>query len=386
MDEFYAEKANRQSPWRRFLALLGAAALGGLIVLLCLPALLPHLLPSTDSDQPSADPQLPWNYREEYSTPVPNLGYQQTAIVAAVNKVFPAVVGVTRFSQTRDWFGRVQPAAPSAYGSGVIISPEGYLVTNYHVVAGAVSLLVTLSNGQEAEATIVGQDPGTDLAVLKIEPVTGMPWAVLGDSDSLTVGEFAIAIGNPGGPDFQRSVTLGIISATNRTFEVYDWVFGLLQTDAAINPGNSGGPLVNIQGEVVGINSVKITEAEGLGFSIPSNLVKSVSESLIKEGRVIRPMLGVTIGEITPALAEAYNLGSDYGLLVSETPVGGPAFKAGIKPDDIIIEMEGSRIESLRDLRQVISKKTIGDTVQVVVVRGREKVNIQVTLAELEVR
>ncbi|HBI56239.1 MAG TPA: peptidase S1 [Firmicutes bacterium] len=387
MEEYYIEKSPRSSRWRRFLGLVAAALLGGLIVLLCLPALLPYLLPAADiSQNPNPDQVLPWNYQNQDSLQMPDLEYQQTAVVAAVSKVFPAVVGVTRISQSRDWFGRITPAAPTGYGSGVIISPGGYIVTNYHVVEDAVSVVVTLSNGQEVDAAIVGQDPGTDLAVLKIQPLADMPWAVLGDSGQLTVGEFVIAIGNPGGPELQRSVTLGIISATDRSFDVYDWVFGLLQTDAAINPGNSGGPLVNMKGEVVGINSVKITDAEGLGFSIPSNLVKSISESLIKEGRVIRPMLGVTIGEITPAIAEAYNLGSDYGLLVTETPYGGPARQAGIKPEDIIIEVNGTKTEGLRDLRRIISNKSVGDKVQVTVVRGKEKLNFEVILAELEVR
>jgi len=142
---------------------------------------------------------------------------------------------------------------------------------------------------------------------------------------------------------------------------------------------------VNMNGEVIGINSVKITDAEGLGFSIPSNLVKSISESLIKDGRVIRPMLGVTISEITPSLAEAYNLGSDYGLLVTEAPFGGPANKAGIKPKDIIIAIDDVKIEGIRDLRRIISKKSVGDTITVKVVRGNSTLDFEVTLAELNV-
>jgi serine protease Do len=385
MEEYYYEKS-RSSPGRRFLGLLGAALLGGLIVLLFLPALLPYLLPERIANLESKDLVLPWNYDNQDSLKVPDLEYQQTAVVSAVNRVFPAVVGVTRISQSQDWFGRVTPAAPTGYGSGVIISPEGYIVTNYHVVENAVSVVVTLSNGKEVEATIVGQDPGTDLAILKIPEMTDMPWAILGNSEELTVGEFVVAIGNPGGVELERSVTLGIISATDRSFDVYDWVFGLLQTDAAINPGNSGGPLVNMKGEVVGINSVKITDAEGLGFSIPSNLVKSTSESLIKDGRVIRPMLGVTIGEITPSLAEAYNLDSDYGLLVTEAPSGGPARQAGILPQDIIITLDDTKIEGLRDLRRIISKKSVGDTVTVKVVRGKTTLDFDVTLAELDIK
>lgn len=383
MEEYYFEKPPSPSIGRRFLGLVVAALLGGLIVLLCLPLLLPHLLPASQSSP--QEPVLPWNYKGDLFTADPNLDYQQTAVVHAVNKVSPAVVGITRISQSRDWFGQVNPATPTGYGSGVIFSPEGYIVTNYHVVENSVSVIATLSNGQEVEATIVGQDAGTDLAVLKIEPIADMPWAVLGDSEQLLVGEFAVAIGNPSGPLLQRSVTLGVISATDRSFDIYDWVFGLIQTDAAINPGNSGGPLVSLAGEVIGINSVKITDAEGLGFSIPSNLVKSICEALINEGRVIRPMLGVTIREVTPSLAEAYGLSSDYGLLIAETPHGSPAWKAGLRPEDIIIEIDGVQVSTLRDLRRIISSKSVGSTLRVKAVRKREQLDFEITLAELEV-
>lgn len=377
MEEYYPKLA--QSRRKRFWELVAAALVGGLLVLGVIPFLLPRMLPK-------ADPILPWNYQPPKSDSADLLD-QPNAVVDAVNSVAPAVVGVTRISQSRDWFGQITPPAPSGYGSGVIISPEGYIVTNYHVVEGAVAVVVTLSNSQELDAKIVGVDPGTDLAVLKISPSNdSLPWANLGDSDKLTAGEFVVAIGNPGGRQFERSVTLGIISATNRSFDVYDWVFGLLQTDAAINPGNSGGPLVNMRGEVIGINSVKITNAEGLGFSIPSNLVKSISESLIKNGRVIRPMLGVTIREVTPALAEAYGLTSDYGLLVVETPIGRPAQKAGIKPNDIITAVEGAKIKNLRDLRRIISAKKVADQVEVTLLRGTSTLTLMVTLADLDLQ
>lgn len=375
MEEFYQSQSPRPSRGLSFLQLLAAALVGGLIVLSALPFVLPHLLPVQE-------PMLPWQ-QDEREPPDLNFEYQQTAIVDAVNRVSPAVVGITRISQSRDFFGRLTPPQPSGYGSGVIISPEGYIITNYHVVEGAVDVIVTLSDESELEAEIVGQDPGTDLAVLKINAQDkSLPWAEMGDSDRLTVGEFVIAIGNPRGLEFSRSVTLGIVSATERSFEVYDWVFGLIQTDAAINPGNSGGPLVNMQGQVVGINSVRLLDTEGLGFSIPSNLVKSVSQSLIANGRVIRPMLGVTISEVTPSLAEAYNLASDYGLLVIETP-DGPAKRAGVKPDDIIIEAEGKKITSLRDLRKVISVKGVGDAIEIKVRRGKEALTFKVILADL---
>lgn len=378
MEEYYSQPKRRFRPGG-FLKLVAAAMVGGLIVLAILPLLLPRMLP-----EPA--PMLPWDFQERQPVE-PGVDDQQGAIVEAVNSVTPAVVGVTRISQSRDIFGRIAPPAPSGYGSGVIISPDGYIVTNFHVVEGAVEVVITLSDDRELEAEIIGQDPGTDLAVLKVNAGDeSLPWADLGNSDSLTVGEFVIAIGNPGGLELRRSVTLGIISATDRSFEVYDWVFSLLQTDAAINPGNSGGPLVNMRGQVVGINSIRMQDAEGLGFSIPSNLVRSVADSLIKNGRVIRPMLGVTISEITPSMAEVYNLASNYGLLVVETPDGGPAQKAGIRPDDIIVEVEGAKIVNLRDLRQVISRMSVGEQVNVKVLRENSEINFTVTLADLEVQ
>jgi len=373
MEEFYYTQHRRKSPGR-FLELLVAAVVGGLLVLATLPFILPHLLPE-------AEPILPWKYKDDTDYEGPDLEYQQTAVVKAVQRVSPAVVGVTRISQSRDFFGRLLPPAPSGYGSGVIISPQGYIITNYHVVENATEVIVSLSTGEELEAEIVGVDPGTDLAVLKIDALPELPWAELGDSDKLTVGEFVVAIGNPGGLELERSVTLGIVSATDRSFDVYDWVFGLIQTDAAINPGNSGGPLVNLRGEVIGINSVKIADAEGLGFSIPSNLVKSITETLIAHGRVIRPMLGVNIREISPSLAEAFGLSSEYGLLVVNA--AGPAYQAGIRPDDIIVEVEGQRIVSIRDLRRIMSAKSVGDQVEVKVVRGRNEMTFTVTLTEL---
>lgn len=377
MEEYYV-RSQRRFRWRHFLELAGAALAGGLVVLSLLPLLLPRMLPEPE-------PLLPWDFQVQ--DPIQqDIEGPQNAIVNAVNSVAPAVVGVTRISQSRDLFGRVTPPAPTGYGSGVIISPDGYIVTNYHVVEGAVEVVVTLSDDRELEAEIVGQDPGTDLAVLKVTNEESLPWANMGNSDQLTVGEFVIAIGNPGGLELSRSVTLGIISATERSFEVYDWVFGLLQTDAAINPGNSGGPLVNMQGQVIGINSIRMLDSEGLGFSIPSNLVKNIADSLIKNGRVIRPMLGVTISEISPSLAEVYNLQSDYGLLVVETPSGGPAQRAGIRPNDIIVEVEGAKIVNLRDLRQVISVRNVGDQVNVRVVRGNSRLEFTVTLADLDVQ
>jgi serine protease Do len=377
MEEYYCKPTSRDWGWRLFLQLFTAAVLGGVVVLGSLPLLIPHLLPESGDNQ---FPLLPWNHHEDFEPY--SYEHQQTAVVNAVNRVAPAVVGVTRFVQSRDAFRQSTALVPSGVGSGVIISPEGYIVTNYHVIERAAAVVVTLFDGQELEATIVGHDSGTDLAVLKIEPPFPLPVAQIGDSGKLVPGEYAIAIGNPGGLELQQSVSLGIISATDRSLEVYDWVFGLLQTDAAINPGNSGGPLVNLRGEVVGINSVKLLNAEGLGFSIPSNLVKSVIQSLIENGRVIRPMLGVSIRELTPTLAQTYGLDTDYGLYV--VIATGPAHQAGIRPEDIIVEIQGVRTKTLRDLRRVLSGKKVGDQVEVTIIRGNTTRAFSVNLADLD--
>ncbi len=362
------ENVEPQYNIKQFVSLVAAGCIGGLVVLSLLPLLLPFMLPAA-----------------ELEPPVPFLAqspeYQQTAIIAAVQKVSPAVVGVTRY--TRSPFSPEEELVQSAVGSGVIFRSEGYIVTNYHVIEGAEEIIITLSQGEEYTAEIIGLDPGTDLAVLRIQAGNDLPVAVFGDSDAVLVGEYVLAIGNPGGLQLQQSVSLGIISAKDRSLEVYDWVFGLLQTDAAVNPGNSGGPLVNIRGEVVGINSVKLLNAEGLGFSIPSNLVVEIIDSLLEHGRVVRPMLGVIIQEVTPSLARAYDLPVEQGLYVVEAPVDAPAYQAGIRPKDIIVAIADVPVGSLRELRLVLSRKQVGDEVEVTFIRNGESQTVKLVLADL---
>lgn len=307
--------------------------------------------------------------------------YQNTPIVQAVQNVSPAVVGISNYANQRDIFRGTNHLVRRGVGSGVIIDSAGYIVTNYHVIERAEVVLVTLDDGDEVEAEIVGSDPGTDLAVLKINK-EGLPTAELGDSDKLVVGEVAIAIGNPTGLELQQSVAVGYISATDRALEVYEWVFSLIQTDAAINPGNSGGPLVNAVGQVVGINSVKISNAEGLGFALPSNVVRNVVNEIIRYGEVRRPMIGIVINEISPTLSRQYNLPVDTGLYIVEVATGSPAEIAGIQSNDIITHADGQEIRSLRDFRMIMVKKEVGESIDVVVVRGEETLVLSVTLAE----
>lgn len=369
MDEYFKPSRSRFVGWFHVIA---AALLGSLLTLGTLPFILPYFIPKpspADFYFPHTPDKTPQGQLQEH---------QQTAVVEAINAVSPAVVGVTNLFRDARGTGMVR----AGVGSGVIFRSDGYIVTNYHVVERAAQVVVTLFDGQEVEAEILGADPGTDLAVLRI-PVQGLPAAQFGDSDRLVPGEYAIAIGNPGGLELERSVSLGVISATERSIEVYDWVFGLIQTDAAINPGNSGGPLVNARGQVIGINSVKLLNAEGLGFAIPSNLVRAVSESLVQFGRVIRPMLGVSIVELNEMTAQRFQVTQTAGLYISDTLAGGPARQAGIQRGDIIVKVAQQQTHSLRELRQVLSRMQVGETVRVEVIRAGRSQTLDVVLADL---
>jgi serine protease Do len=308
----------------------------------------------------------------------------KTAVVAIAEQVGPAVVGISNRDIYTDFF-RGEQEVEKGTGSGVVFDPAGYIVTNNHVVAGASKLIVSLADGRQIPAEIVGTDPRTDLAVIKIR-ASNLTVARFGNSDDLRVGDLAVAIGNPGEAEFARSVTQGIISGLNRLLVTEEGLqFRLIQTDAAINPGNSGGALVDVKGRVIGINSIKIARAgfEGMGFAIPSNTVQEIVSDLIKYKKVIRPALGVyMIRDVDKELAEYNDLGVDYGVLVDPQP-GGPSAKAGMKRYDIIIQIDGEKITNRFDLQDVVFKKEVGDTISVVVVRNGEKLELSVKLGEL---
>ena len=308
------------------------------------------------------------------------------SVVAA--KVRPAVVGITAYSTTNNMWQGMQEVAASS-GSGVIIDKAGYIVTNNHVVSGATRLEVTLYDGKNYAATLIGTDIRTDLAVLKIEADQDLTVATFGDSDELVIGEIAIAIGNPGGNDFAGSTTVGFVSGLNRLIVNSDGVrLNVVQTDAAINPGNSGGALVNRKGEIIGINSNKLANSnyEGMGFAIPSNTVKDVAEQLIQYQKVIRPALNVTFYyNVTPAFAELNNLSVDYGVVVEAT-AGGVAAAAGMQTYDIIVAVNGEKIEDWYDLQDNIFSREVGETVTVTIYRPAEDttMDLEVTLGQLE--
>ena len=308
---------------------------------------------------------------------------RNTPIVAAAKKVGPAVVGITNKAYVRDFFNRVQ-LAERGTGSGVIYDKAGYIATNNHVVEGASEIIVSLPDGRTFKGKVLGADAVTDLAVVKIE-ADNLTVAEFGDSDSLQVGEPAIAIGNPLGMEFRGSVTAGVISALNRSIEIGERKFNLIQTDAAINPGNSGGALVNADGEVVGINSAKIAVSgvEGIGFAIPVNTAQPILDELAHKGRVARPYLGASLMDKDIAARYGFEINLHGGIYLVKVVAGSPAAKAGIRPGDIILSFNGSKVSSAMDLRSKLSECKVGDRVDVQIWRNDQTQNVIVVLEEV---
>ncbi len=269
----------------------------------------------------------------------------------------------------------------SSLGSGFIIDKDGFIITNNHVVEGADEIKVKLADGREFKARVVGRDPKTDLALIKISSVfKNLPVLPLGDSDRMRVGDWVLAMGNPFG--LEHTVTQGILSATGRVIGAgpYD---NFLQTDAPINPGNSGGPLINLKGEVIGINSAIVATGQGIGFAIPSNMAKTVVPQLREKGKVTRGWLGVSIQSVTPEIAQAFGLKEPMGALVGDVVPGGPAEAAGIKRGDIIVSFDGRDIKNMPDLSRMVAAAPIGKTVAVKVIRSGKEVGLKVTVTEL---
>lgn len=319
---------------------------------------------------------------QEKKTPAPVQTLEESPVVRIAEEVGPTVVGISNRVDISSFLYNQQ--VEQGTGSGVIFKEAGYIVTNYHVIQDSDQLIVTLPTGRQVSGKLVGADRRTDLAVIKINE-TGLKTAAFGDSDKIRVGELAVAIGNPLGEKLASTVTAGVISALNRTVDVDEQRFQLIQTDAAINPGNSGGALVNSRGEVVGINSVKIVDVnvEGLNFAIPSNTVKPIVESIIKNGRVIRPWIGIIGGDVNPAMKERFGLSVDTGVFISELPPKGPAAKAGLKSGDVIVSFDGQDIKDFGDLRTYIDKRNIGDEAVLIIMRGTDKKSIKVKLEQM---
>lgn len=305
-------------------------------------------------------------------------GDENTALnpTQAFEKVAPAVVIVSAKGTVN--YGGFIPKEVEGIGSGFIINEEGYILTNYHVVEGAQEVTVTLSSKEEVKAKIINYDQAQDIAMLKITDETVKVPAVveLGDSDALRPGEQVIAIGTPLSKDFSQTLTGGLVSGINRNVETSNGVtLNLIQTDTAINPGNSGGPLVNTKGEVIGINTLKMSgEAEGIGFAIPINEVKGRIESLSK------PILnlGVSIREVDEELAKQYDMSE--GLYVVEVSPFSPAEKSGVKGGDIITKADGKRIKTFDELKEIKNQKQEGDSIKLEIERNKEKINVDLIL------
>jgi Do/DeqQ family serine protease len=331
----------------------------------------------------------------------------QAAFVGVAERVRPAVVhlGTLQVARARrppmvpgphaddpfykeffdQFFGRGGPGRREEFqtpglGSGVIVDKRGYVLTNFHVVRGADAVTVRLADKQEFRGRIVGSDPKTDLAVIKFEAPADVRVATLGNSDALRVGEWAIAIGNPFGLD--QTVTVGVVSATGRADVGIATYENFIQTDASINPGNSGGPLVNLRGEVIGINTAIVASGQGIGFAIPANMVKRVTAQLIDRGRVQRGWIGVALQPMSPELAHGLGLADAKGAIVARVYPGSPAEAAGLVANDVIVAFDGTAVEDYRHLQRLSSEAEVGRKVKVDLVRRREKKNLELKVAE----
>jgi len=329
----------------------------------------------------------------------------QSAFINVADRVRPAVVhiGTVQVARLRhppalgpfaddpafkDFFdqffgrgpGRREEFHQPGLGSGVIIDKRGYVLTNLHVVRGADGVTVRLSSNEESRGRIIGTDPKTDLAVIRFEPTVELTVATLGDSDTLRVGEWAIAIGNPFGLD--QTVTVGVVSATGRSDVGIATYENFIQTDASINPGNSGGPLVNLRGEVIGINTAIVATGQGIGFAIPANMVKRVTSQLIDRGKVTRGWIGVALEPLSTELAQALGLRDTRGAVVARVYPGSPAAVAGLAQNDVIVTFDSTPVESYHHLQRLSADAEVGKTVKLGVVRSHERKSFELRVAE----
>jgi len=274
------------------------------------------------------------------------------------------------------------PQVQRALGSGFIISSDGYILTNQHVVDGAKQVKVTIAGfDKPLSARVVGADSSLDLAILKIDAGKPLPYLALGDANQVRVGDWAIAIGNPDGLD--HTVTVGVISAKGRPIDVQNRHYeNLLQTDASINPGNSGGPLLNLNGEVIGINTAVNAGAQGIGFAIPSSTAQPVLKDLMTKGKITRPWLGVALQQVTPDVADILGLQNQEGAVVAQVVNGSPAARAGLQKYDVILQMDGQPVKDPNDLVAKVQTMKVGQQVQLQVFRRGQTLNINLVLAE----
>lgn len=391
---------NSQKPSRTgtFLAGLAGVVIGALLVWLLFYSV-PGLTPGNDGEKASSSEIVETDSSTEQPATAVNI---TTDVTKAVEEVADAVVGITNLQANTDFWSQTQGQEQAVgTGSGVIYKNEGgtaYIVTNHHVIEGANGIEVTLADGTKVEAKLVGSDIWTDLAVLQMDGANVPDVAQFGDSDALKQGETVIAIGNPLGLDFSGSVTTGVVSGTDRVVPVdldgdgqEDWQAEVLQTDAAINPGNSGGALVNLAGQLIGINSMKIATSavEGIGFAIPINSARPVIESLEANGEMVRPAMGVTLLDLAQVpqtyRAETLNLPEDVtkGVVVNSVVKGSAAAKAGMEQFDVIVEMDGEAVGDIIELRKhLYNEKKIGDTMAVKAYRNGKLMDFELELVD----
>lgn len=324
----------------------------------------------------------------DYESPIVNVVEVAAPAVVNIETTRSVAVQVDPFTQYffERFFGlNIPEYQTKGLGSGFIFHEDGYVLTNYHVIEKAKEITVTLANGKKYDAELVGGDSDLDLAIIKLKTDEKLPILELGDSDKVKIGEWVIAIGNPLG--LQNTVTVGVLSATNRNIakpEGTGSYYGLLQTDASINPGNSGGPLLNIHGEVIGINTAIAVDPElgnvNIGFAIPINIAKRFALSVMEIGTFQRGYLGVHIQNVTEDLKKSLGLKVDYGAYVTHVDQGSAAEKSGIQPQDVIIEFDGKKIETMNDLSSLVSTYPVGAEVEIVVDRFGERLTFKVKL------
>lgn len=356
------------------------------ILIAIIIALIYLLYYQTDIDYQSNLPKQSAN-TIQLSQTVAEINQQSKTITQVIEEVNESIVGISKLKNSGSTIFLEDGTSQLGLGTGMIVSEDGYILTNEHVSGGKYSsCYVTLPNGKSYRGNVVWSETNLDLAIVKIN-ANNLPYVTLGDSSNVSVGQTVYAIGNPIGFEFQRTVTSGIISAVERTILLEEegtctYMEDLIQTDATINPGNSGGPLINANGEVIGINSVKITSAEGIGFAIPINTAKVVVQSFITNGKFAETTLGVFAYDknVLPYLDS--NLQLENGIYVVQVTADSPAARYGIREKDILLEIDGVKLDKMCDLRCYIYSKQPGDTVQIKLLRNKVEINLSVVLGK----
>lgn len=375
---YYERPPKRRRPFSYFFVALIGAIIGSIITAYIAPNYLyGKLLPMPDIYKQSS----------ATNTTVQNISItpsdEISAVQAVAKKAMSSVVGITIIQVQRQFIWETEV---EGLGSGVIVNSNGYILTNSHVVADgrAKSINVLFENGDTKDGVVLWSDSTLDIAIVKVD-ARDLPVADLGDSDSLEVGEIAVAIGNPLGLNFQRTVTAGVISGLNRSIRTQDGnvMENLIQTDASINPGNSGGPLLNSRGEVIGINTAKVQTGEGLGFAIPINIIKPIIDEVIKTGDFETVYMGIYGVEIELYERQyGVNTGIDNGVIVLEVVPDSPADKGGIKTGDIVVKIDNQDVENMNHLKRILYKYKIGDKAKVTIIRDGRYVTIDMVFSQ----